>query len=442
MREVKGCWTDLFHTFMVALDIRKMSIGFVGLALTGIVVLVPLFSLGAVHYRRGVIEHAVNQGEELPPVSQGMSFSPDEVLAILDVGWRTAFPGLRLDGLKTVCTESKWGQKLRGGMDFVDSLLATGPIEQTQLFGVIPCTVSQRTIRWGSLLFFGLLLTLIWAKFGGAITRIAAVEIAKDERIETQKALEYSSKKFGHYFWAPVACVLFFLLFYGCVWGVAWLGRIPWLNIVVMLGFPLALLSGFIMTLIVIGTFFGFPLFYPAISTEGTDSFDAISRGFSYFFSKPCHYVAYQIVAFLFGILSFAIVQYFGYLMLKATFAAGRIPFGQINGLDFDHVFLGIWSGTPYSLARLHEQSTSLWLSAVVFNTWVSIFKGMILAYSISFFFSAQSMIYLLLRKQVDSIEMTEVYEEPEEEMPPAAPPAPAPAAPSAPAPAGGPAAV
>jgi hypothetical protein len=60
---------------------------------------------------------------------------------------------------------------------------------------------------------------------------------------------------------------------------------------------------------------------------------------------------------------------------------------------------------------------------------WLFITLGLAAGYSISFLISQQTMIYYILRKKVDGIEMTEVYEEAEDgEKPsdvPAAPPAP-----------------
>ncbi|SVC05049.1 uncharacterized protein METZ01_LOCUS257903, partial [marine metagenome] len=66
-------------------------------------------------------------------------------------------------------------------------------------------------------IFFVLLFLTIWSYFGGAISRIAAYEIARDgERIETAKALKFSRKKFWSFFWAPLICAIGFGFFFFC----------------------------------------------------------------------------------------------------------------------------------------------------------------------------------------------------------------------------------
>src|SRR6267378_2432196 len=94
---------------------------------------------------------------------------------------------------------------------------------------------------------------------GGAIARIAAYEIAKDgERIETRKALQFAKRKFWSFFWAPLICVIGFFFFWICNYAGGLIGGVlDFIKIgapLVALLLPLALLSGFIMTLICVGT--------------------------------------------------------------------------------------------------------------------------------------------------------------------------------------------
>ena len=50
----------------------------------------------------------------------------------------------------------------------------------------------------------GLWSLAIWAFFGAAITRIAAVQLAANERITWGAALRYACSKFFAYFFAPL----------------------------------------------------------------------------------------------------------------------------------------------------------------------------------------------------------------------------------------------
>src|SRR6185503_11482657 len=69
--------------------------------------------------------------------------------------------------------------------------------------------------------------------------------------------------------------------------------------------FVLILAAGFVMTLVLLGTFGGFNLMYPTIAVEGSDSFDAISRSFSYVYARPWRMVFYTVVAVVYGALTY-----------------------------------------------------------------------------------------------------------------------------------------
>src|SRR6185369_17800140 len=59
---------------------------------------------------------------------------------------------------------------------------------------------------------------------------------------------------------------------------------------------PLILACGFFLAILLVGLLFGWPLVWPTISAEGTDSFDALSRSYSYTYQRPL-YFAFLIVA-------------------------------------------------------------------------------------------------------------------------------------------------
>ena len=73
------------------------------------------------------------------------------------------------------------------------------------------------------------------------------------------------------------------------------------------------------MTLVLLGTAGGFNLMYPTIAVEGSDSFDAISRSFSYLYARPWRMAFYSAVAILYGSICYLFVRYFLYLMLSLT---------------------------------------------------------------------------------------------------------------------------
>src|SRR5206468_9508878 len=62
---------------------------------------------------------------------------------------------------------------------------------------------------------------------------------------------------------------------------------------------PLGLVGGFVIAMVTVGMLAGGSLFYPTIAVEGSDSFDAMSRSYSYVFSKPWRALFYALVAFI-----------------------------------------------------------------------------------------------------------------------------------------------
>src|SRR6185436_225773 len=99
------------------------------------------------------------------------------------------------------------------------------------------------------------------------------------------------------------------------VGGVAFL--IPQIGeIVVGIFFFLALAAGFVITLVILGAAGGFNLMYPTIAVEGSDSFDAISRSFSYVYARPWRMLFYTLVAVLYGALCYVFVRLFIFLLL------------------------------------------------------------------------------------------------------------------------------
>jgi len=108
---------------------------------------------------------------------------------------------------------------------------------------------------------------------------------------------------------------------------------IPWLGeIIVGALFFLALAAGFVMTLVLIGTAGGFNLMYPTIAVEGSDSFDAISRSFSYVYAKPWRMLFYSAVALAYGAITYLFVRLFIYLTLLLTwFFVGLFVFRHVG---------------------------------------------------------------------------------------------------------------
>ncbi|HMD53416.1 MAG TPA: hypothetical protein VKJ65_02565, partial [Phycisphaerae bacterium] len=82
-------------------------------------------------------------------------------------------------------------------------------------------------------------------------------------------------------------------------------GAIPFLGeILIGVGFIIFLVLGAIIMLMVLGAIGGFTLIYPSVAVEGSDSFDAISRSFSYVYARPWRLLVYSLVALIYGMIT------------------------------------------------------------------------------------------------------------------------------------------
>jgi hypothetical protein len=251
------------------------------------------------------------------------------------------------------------------------------------------------------LLCCGLSSLAIWSFFGGAITRIAAVQLAANERITWMDSLRYSCSKFFAYFFAPlfplggialltlVVVVFAWLLRFG--FGAMIAGTFLW---------PLFLIAGLTIALLLVGLLFGWPLMWPTISTEGTDSFDALSRSYAAVYQRPLHYLFYFAVAAFLGLLGWIFVRNFASAVVWTTYWAASWGAGadRIKELMTMHTL----KGDPLT--------GSAYFGAWMIHFWTGLAKLVAVGFCFSFFWNAYAAIYLLLRRDVDATEMDEVY--------------------------------
>jgi hypothetical protein len=81
--------------------------------------------------------------------------------------------------------------------------------------------------------------------------------------------------------------------------------------------------------LMFIGLVVGWPLLFPAVSAEGSDSFDAISRAYSYIYTKPWRYLWYELVGKAYGIACAAFIILFTAGVLVSADKALRFGMGE-----------------------------------------------------------------------------------------------------------------
>jgi hypothetical protein len=172
------------------------------------------------------------------------------------------------------------------------------------------------------------------------------------------------------------------------------------------IAWPLVLLAGFLMALLLLGLVFGWPLFWGNMSTEGVDSFDAVGRTYDYVYHRPLNYLFYAMVAALIGTLGWLVVANFFEGIIGASYWAASCG-GTENQVKM--VMQGDAALGPI-------ESAGAWL----IRFWIQCLKFLGVGFLYSYIWVAGSAIYLLLRRDVDATEMDEVLPEEEAEPQPA----------------------
>jgi len=291
----------------------------------------------------------------------------------------------------------------------------------------------------------------VWGFFGGAITRMAAVQVARGEKISLREALRFARERCQSFFSAPVfpliflGVLTFILILFGLVSGL-----IPIVGDVLISGllWPIVIILGLIMAVVLVGLV-GWPLMYATISAEGSDSFDALSRSYSYVYQAPWHYLWYCAVSLAYGAVLVFFVGLMGSLMVylgqwgvsQAPFLASANPAN-----DREPTYLFVYAPTSfgwrnlllhgsmhaerketitprgelavsYEMKKEYMDSMKPWnyIGAFLVSIWLYLLFLLIVGFGYSFFWTASTIIYFLMRHKVDDTDMDEIHLEEEE---------------------------
>jgi hypothetical protein len=259
----------------------------------------------------------------------------------------------------------------------------------------------------GWVLAEGAALLLLWGLFGGAVSRLAAVdltnELRRDRREDARDAFRFARRHWGGVvgaralFWGGAAAAIVL----ACL--AASLGRLPGalgdaLGVVgAALCFALAFAGVMLASVHALSGF----VTGPTVACEDSDAFDAVSRVFTYAASGPPRLLAVRLL-FLGGVLLGS-----GWRLLR-TVAAGLLGWLCLSaGAGAERIsrataILGA-TGTPSDASRLHLGAFDYALAAVIALA-VGGLAALWLADLVSRVICARVGAYLVLRRDVDGV--------------------------------------
>ncbi len=436
MRQPKGDWTDLFRTFRMSLDPRKVWLAFQGVVWSLVFVGLLLAVLAGVFYARGAPFAA--EADVWGPISRA------------DLGQAVA------------ATEAFAGSLFRAVSQELPAQLAQAAERgYSPVYAVLESQALVAAAVAGPLIL--LILLLVWSYFGGAIMRIAAVEYALGERIELASARAYARRKHHLIYGAPLGLVAAIVILAmaplvgGLIaWNVLVVGlaaagligacvaagktrdatrslpgavaagagvlivtflicflvarsgwRVPYVGELLLGAIsPLLFIVGLVMVVLAIWCVAGGMLMSGAVASSDATVFDAWSRAFHYVFTHPWRYLWYLLVLAGYG----TVIVAFVWGVRVATEWAVLTPIALGLQGDFDVVYHFMTSGVPVAAeqARTAPRLLAFFLSIDRF-----LLTLLFLSAVCSFFATAKTVIYFLMRRVADGTPISEVHLEP-----------------------------
>jgi len=275
-------------------------------------------------------------------------------------------------------------------------------------------------------LIFVTIVLAVMSVTGGAMCRIAALQFAQGEKPGLTEAFHFSIARFSSFFTAPLTPLIIIAFMGLFVFLLGLLGNIPKAGeLIVGIGLPAALVFGALIAVLIVGAVVGLGLMFPAIAYDGSDCFDSISRSFSYVYAQPARMAFYSVIAAVYGAVCYVVVRFFAFLMLWVTHWFLQLGIWTASSTDGVDKLTAIWPKPELmdllgSSAPVTANWTELWASRLVY-LFVLVVIGLMVSFIISFYFSANTVIYSLMRNRVDNTALDDVcthFDEADAEVP------------------------
>ncbi|MEM9659985.1 MAG: hypothetical protein AAF961_16600, partial [Planctomycetota bacterium] len=290
---------------------------------------------------------------------------------------------------------STWLDAFANAYPIVERQSYSGPLVQGWAWAIQPLTrqlQSDSFAQWFRLALCGGWTIAVWALFGGAIARITAVRLTREESLGPVAALLSAARFWTTTAGAPAVAYLGILLLAAPLILAGLALRSSVLGFFTGLLWPLALVGGWAVLMIAVGLVFGWPLMWAAAAVERTDAFDALSRAYAYVLQRPLQ------LAFFIGIASG--------LGLLAQFIVAAIVSGAVWATDWAVSMGAGQTLTGALLVPTDEPSRLGWFDSGArsgIQFWKSAALGVVAAFPLAYVWPASTAIYLLLRRHVDA---------------------------------------
>ena len=276
-------------------------------------------------------------------------------------------------------------------------------------------------------IIFSLSMFLIWGYFGGAVCRAAALRFARDEEVSPWDAMKFARERWIALATAPMIPVFVFLIIALVLWLIGLFGAIPWLGeLGVGIAFVKVIVAGMAATVIGLGGMLVFPLLSPSISTDDLDPGDAISTSGNLVIERPWKYLGLLLTALIYGSICLIVLKLFvafslwiGSSCTGASMNWGSAAAAGEGGakVSINEKLSAMWQGPRpgdgrpfYGTFDERELRFPASFAQRCIRAWILVLWGFVAAFAVSFYYSASTIVYFIMRRDVNETDMEDVY--------------------------------
>ena len=257
---------------------------------------------------------------------------------------------------------------------------------------------------WKSFLYYivgGVLSVLIWAFAGLPIARSTVVRVAQSSASPSKASLNFGRTKGFDVFGAIALPMVGIAMMAIPIVALGFLMRLDvGVFIAGLLWILVAIVSCF-MAILAVGLFAGWPLMWGAVAADDADSFDAISRSYAYALQRPLNYIGYLLISVALGTVGYLAAWGGSEMAVQLCYWCAQLGAGPERMSQIIDVV--------NSTASEATQSSMITVAAQIIHAVNTLVRYLASAYSFSFFFSAMTAIYMLLRRDTDETEIDQI---------------------------------
>lgn len=253
-------------------------------------------------------------------------------------------------------------------------------------------------------------IALVWCLGMGALCRISALEFAQGVFMRSFDAVGFARSRFGSIAGAALGpWVMIGVMVLGLAVGGWLLLSWPLVNSIGAVLYPLFLLGALLAVLLVGVMLVGGPMLIPAVVCEGVDGLDAVQRVISLIVANPLRLLLYLLI------LGFelALAVFVVWLVIEGTILLSAEAAGAWSGSQGAQV-VGLATATEAS------EGESAWIGSLftsdtaaprsIVGLWTATVRLGLGAFLLSWYASASTLLFLVLRQAVTGQERTDIW--------------------------------